>query len=283
MERFEAGLRVLRRALQLDLRMAANLLDQEGYLAGSDRVRVEALHRAFADPDAHAMFCARGGYGSTRLLGTLDPERLRQHPKTIVGFSDITALLCWAYVRAGVRGIHGPVITQLSTLHPEDVDRLVDMLRGEVPSPLCASQGTVLRGGTVEGPLIPANLEVLRSLVGTRYLPPMQGAILALEEIGERPYRVDRSLTQLLSSGALRGVRGIVLGQFVNCDPPDDQGIGPTAIQAAIERLGTLGIPLVSGFEFGHDETRHAALPFGGQVRLLADDCTLEFLEPAAT
>lgn len=281
MERFETGLKVLRRALSLDLRIAANLLEQEGYLAGSDRARVEAMHVAFGDPESRAIFCARGGYGATRLLGTLDPQRLRARPKALVGFSDITALLCWAYVSAGIRSIHGPVVTQMSTLHPEHVDRLVDMLRGDLPQPLSAAEGTVLHGGTVEGPLFPANLEVLRALVGTRWFPPLQGAILALEEVGERPYRVDRSLTHLLSSGALRGVRGVVLGQFIRCDA--DDGVGPTAQQVALERLRTLGVPVTTGFPFGHDTVHNAALPFGGLVRLSADDCTLEFLEPVTS
>jgi muramoyltetrapeptide carboxypeptidase len=278
MERFERGLKVLRRTLSLQLQMADNLLEQEGFLAGSDSMRLGALHRAFSDPDASAIFCARGGYGATRLLGTLDPERLRRHPKLLVGFSDITALLCWAYVRAGLRGIHGPVVTQMSTLHPEEMTRLVDLLTGQVPAPLQSQEGTVVGGGTVEGELIVGNLEVLRALVGTRYFPELQGKILAIEDVGERPYRLDRTLTQLLSSGVLRGVRGIVVGQLVGCDGPE--GLGPTALEVVVERLGSLGVPLATGFEFGHDDHHNAALPFGARVRLHADECTLEFLEP---
>lgn len=281
MERFDKGLKVLRRVLDLDWRMGSNLLEQDGYFAGPDRTRIDALHQAFGDAQARVVWCARGGYGATRLLASLDGERLRADPKVIVGFSDVCALLCWAYVKSGTIGIHGPVITQLSTLHPDDVERVVDMLRGEVPSPLCASEGTVLHGGTVEGRLFPANLEVLRALVGTRYFPPLQGGILALEDVNERPYRIDRGLTHLLSCGALRGVRAVVLGDFCGCDAPEEERVGPSAEQVAIERLRTLGIPVVSGFRFGHDPVRNAALPFGGHVRLNADDCTLEFLEPA--
>lgn len=279
-ERFDRGLRVLRRALRHDYILADNLQEQEGYFAGSDRQRVDALHRALLDPDADAIFCARGGYGATRLLASLDPAGLTRHPKPIVGFSDITALLCWALVRAGVPSIHGPVITQLSTLEQADIQRLVDLLSGEVPAPLSAEEGTVLRGGTVEGTLIAGNLEVLRSLVGTRYMPRLDGAILAFEEVGERPYRIDRSLTHLMASGALRGVRGIVVGQCLRCDEPEDGNVGPDAIDVVIERLTTLGVPIVTGFPFGHDPTRNAALPVGVLARLHADNCTLEVLEP---
>lgn len=276
-ERFERGLKILRRALPLDLHHGANLLEQHGFLAGTDRERLSALHVALGDPEATLVLCARGGYGATRLLGALDPERLRNHPKLLVGFSDITALLCWAAIRAGVRSIHGPVVTQLSTLQPQDVRRLVDMMLGELPEPLIAQEGMVIHGGTVEGPLMAGNLEVLRSLIGTRYFPPLQGTILALEEVTERPYRIDRALTQLLSSGVLRGVRGIVIGQLTQCD---EEGIEPTAKEVVAERLKTLGIPVVTGFGFGHDPHANAALPIGVPTRLHADDCTLDFLEP---
>lgn len=280
LERFERGLKALRRRIDLEVLHADNLLEQSGYYAGTDAQRLQATQRALADAEARAVLCARGGYGATRLLGGLDPERLRAQPKPVVGFSDITALLCWAYVRAEVAGIHGPVITQLSSLADEDVDRLVDLLRGEVPAPLVAEEGSVLHGGTVEGTLLAANLEVLRSLIGTRVMPPMTGVILAIEEIGERPYRIDRALTHLLSSGALRGIRGVIVGQLLGCEEPADGNLGPDAGAVVLERLATLGVPVVTGFPFGHDSRRNAALPFGTRARLHADSCTLELLEP---
>lgn len=278
LERLERGIRRLRRELRADVVMADNLLEQDGYLAGPDALRLSELHKAFADPNAAAVYCARGGYGATRLLGNLDPSRLREHPKVIVGFSDITALLCWAYTRAGLPGIHGPVLTQLGTVSPSDMQRVTDLLEGNLPPPLEAAQGMVVHGGRVEGRLIAGNLEVLRSLLGTRFFPPLQDTILAFEEVAELPYRIDRTLTQLLASGALRGVRGIVVGQLIDCGTPDQ--LGPTAHEVVVERLGTLGIPLVTGMPFGHDRANNAALPFGTRVRLEADDCTLEFLEP---
>lgn len=282
-ERFDRGLKVLRRALPLDYCLGANLLEQQGYLAGPDAARLDALHTAFADAGASMVICARGGYGATRLLPSLDPSALSAHPKVIVGFSDVTALLCWALVRAGVPSIHGPVITQLSTLRPDHVDRLVSLLQGEVPPPLVAETATVLHGGTVEGRLIAGNLEVLRALVGTRFWPSLDGCVLALEEVGERPYRIDRSLTHLIAAGALRGVRAVIVGQLVGCEEPEDGHIGPSAHEVVVERLRTLGVPVVTGFPFGHERTDNAPLPFGTMARLHADDGTLEFLEPVVT
>lgn len=278
--RLDKGLRALRRALGEDtLELADNLLEADGYFAGSDEVRANSLHTAFADPNPGVLWCARGGYGLTRLLGRLDPARLRRNPKVIVGFSDVTALLSWAWVAASVATIHGPVLTQLGGLHPGDTEHLFDLLRGEVPPPIVASEGSALHGGAVEGRLVAGNLEVLRSLVGTRFFPPMRGNILAIEEINEAPYRIDRALTHLLSSGSLRGIRGVAVGQLSMCERPKP-GVGPSAEDVVLERLGTLGIPVVTGFDFGHDSGRNVALPFGTRVRLRADDCTLELLEP---
>ncbi|MCX4245997.1 S66 peptidase family protein [Paraliomyxa miuraensis] len=281
-ERFDRGLRVLRRHLDAELVLAPNIHEQEGYFAGSDRLRLQCLHAALGDPDARVVMTARGGYGATRLLSALDPELLRRHPKLLVGFSDITALLCWAWVRAGIPSIHGPVVTQLSTTCPDDLQRLVDLLRGEVPAPIEATEGTVIHGGTVEGTLVAANLEVLRALVGTRFMPSLAGAVLAIEEVTERPYRIDRTLTHLLSAGAMRGIRGVVVGQLTDCEEPETGRYGPTAHDVVVERLATLGVPVVTGFPFGHDPERNAALPFGARVRLVADDCSLELLEPVA-
>lgn len=281
-ERFDRGLRVLRRQLDLEVVLADNIHEQHGYFAGPDALRLRCLHEAFADPDARAILCARGGYGATRLLGALDPSRLRDDPKLLVGFSDITALLCWAWVHVGMPSIHGPVLTQLCTVSPDDVQRLVDLLRGEVPAPLEAAEGTVIHGGTVEGTLIAGNLEVLRSLVGTRAMPSLSGAILAIEDVGERPYRIDRTLTHLMSAGALRGIRGVAVGQLTGCDEPEGGQYGPTGLEVVVERLSTLGVPVVTGFPFGHHSERNAALPFGTLVRLAADDCTMLFLEPVA-
>ncbi len=279
--RLDKGMRSLQRALgdEHPVELASNLLESDGYFAGPDDERAEGLHTAFSAPDPGVILCARGGYGLTRLLSRLDPARLRRNPKSIVGFSDVTALLSWAWVAASVATIHGPVLTQLSGLHPGDVAHLFDLLRGEVPPPIVASEGSALHGGTVEGRLIAGNLEVLRSLVGTRFFPPMRGNILAIEEINEAPYRIDRALTHLLSSGSLRGVRGVLVGQLSMCERPKP-GVGPSAEEVVLERLGTLGVPVVTGFEFGHDSGRNMALPFGTRVRLRADDCTLELLEP---
>lgn len=283
-DRLEAGILALRAALGPlagEFSLAPNLAARHGYFAGDDDTRLAALASALADPEIDAIVCARGGYGLTRLLPRLDPGRLT--PKLLVGFSDVTALLAWALVGRGLASVHGPVLAQLGELPDGDRERLALLLAGDDPGALVADSGAVLRGGVVEGPLIAANLEVLRTLVGTRFMPDLAGCILALEEVGERPYRIDRALTQLLTSGALRGVRGVAIGQLHLCEePPTGNPDSPVAEAVVLERLATLGIPVVTGFPFGHTLTRNAALPFASQVRLDADNAALYCLEPLA-
>lgn len=262
--------------------LAANLGERSGYFAGDDERRLAALHAAMRDDEAELIWAARGGYGLTRLLDRLDPGPLRERAKLIVGFSDVTALACWAYVACGRRSLHGPVVAQLAELPPDDVERVFGMIEGEVPEPLVAEHDAlVLHGGRVEGPMIVGNLEVLRALIGTPFMPSLQGAILAIEEVGERPYRIDRALTQLLSSGSLRGVRGVAVGQLHACVEPEGGGSqGWTAREVIEDRLGRLGVPLVIGLPFGHEPTRNAALGFGVLARLDASLGSLEQLEP---
>jgi len=280
-DRLESGLAVLRTLVPGEISLAPNLAARAGYFAGDDRARLAALQAALADKAIDAVVCARGGYGLTRLLPLLDPARLAAAPKLLVGFSDVTGLLAWSLAQVGLASIHGPVVAQLATLGADDHERLALLMRGEDPGSLSAETGAILHGGVVTGPLFAGNLEVLRSLLGTRAFPDLSGCVLALEEIGERPYRIDRMLTQLLTSGALRGVRGVAVGGLVACDEPETGNPdSPTAEEVVLERLGVLGIPVVTGFPFGHAPDRNAALPVGSVVRLDAEHATLTMLEP---
>jgi muramoyltetrapeptide carboxypeptidase len=281
LDRTRRGLAHLRQRLGAPT-LASNLERRQGYFAGDDAERLAALDSALRDDRVGVIWAARGGYGATRLLGRLDAALLRARPKLLVGFSDVTALLCWAFVQGNAPGIHGPVVAQLDDLGEEDRDRLWDLLEGELPVPLLADESsTVLHGGRVDGRLIAGNLEVLRALIGTPYMPTLAGAILAIEEVGERPYRIDRALTQLIDSGALRGIAGVVVGDLHGCvEPEDGRSKGWSALEVCEERLARLGIPVLIGLPFGHVPGRNAALGFGVRARLDAEQGVLEQLEP---
>lgn len=237
------------------LKLSPQMEGRWGYLAGTDRDRRQALEAAWSDPDSRGILCSRGGYGGARLLE--DWQWPPTPPKWLIGFSDITSLL-WSLAQQGVAGIHGPVLTTLGAEPAWSRQRLFDCVEG---LPLPPLTGTGWGGGQVSGMLLPANLTVATHLLGTPLQPSLEGVILALEDVAEAPYRIDRMLTQWRLSGALRGVKGIALGRFSQCQAPAH--IPSFTVEEVLrDRLGDLGIPIVSELAFGHNGV-NAALPVG--------------------
>lgn len=277
-ERLEAGLARLRP--HLNLRVPDEVIAKQGYLAGADERRADELDAMLRDPDIRAIVLARGGYGIARILPLLDPAILRADPKPIVGFSDGTALLAWA-ARAGVRGIHGPVIGQLGDLPDEDVASMVRALRD--PTPLGRLPWTLAPIGpgfdrAIEGRLVGGNLTLWANLVATPWQIDPAGAIALFEEVGEKPYEVDRDLTHLINAGALAGAAGALVGDLTRCNEngcPEDETA--TAFAAIDDRLRHLVLPGLRGAPVGHG-TRNVSLPFGGRA-VLHPDGTLELLD----
>jgi muramoyltetrapeptide carboxypeptidase len=297
LEAFEKGIEIWQsRGYKVEL--GSNWNTQYGYLAGSDRQRRQALAEAWEDPNCKAILCARGGYGSARLLegwhwgegqevqsskfkvqrrseggtrGVGEEEKIF-NPKWVVGFSDVTGLL-WSLAKVGISGVHGAVLTTLA-LEPEwSRDRLFDCLEGRSLAPL---QGKGWGGGQITGKLLPANLTVATHLLGTFVQPSLDGVILALEDVTEAPYRIDRLLTQWRMTGAFQGVRAIALGRFSRCEPPF--GTKSWTIEEVLrDRIEDLGIPIVSELPFGHDGV-NAALPVGTIAHLDANKGTLAVL-----
>lgn len=224
------------------------------------------LQHAFDDASLRAVFTARGGYGSARLL----PKLRLSRAVPLIGFSDITSLHCAMQTR-GQRSLHAPVLTQLGKSPNDVVDRLFAILSGATPPPLEAAR--VIVPGRAEGPLLGGNLSVLTRLIGTPWWPSLRGAVLLLEDVGERPYRIDRMLTHLKLSGLLEGVVGLALGEFTDCD---DATYPLTEVLDELVR--DLGLPCVAGLRIGHGDVNQAA-PLGARVRLDADAGRLEWLE----
>ena len=269
-EAFESGLAALQPRYRVEFQ--AGLFQRYRYLAGDDSRRLDELRGALRDPQIKAVFCARGGYGAMRLLPHL--EALRS-PKPLVGFSDITALHLWLQ-QQGVVSLHGPVVTQLGRQSEALRQRLFALLESSAPASPLSGTDTYVRG-KVEGPLIGGNLSVLSRLLATPYLPPLEGAVLLLEDVGERPYRLDRMWTHLALAGVFRNVRGIVLGSFSGCDEPDADYASAEVLRGLAEQTG---LPCAAGFPIGHGELNEP-VPLGVQVRLDADARRLEFLEAA--
>jgi muramoyltetrapeptide carboxypeptidase len=270
----DRGLAVLRDRLGLQPRLRADVAARDGYLAGSDGRRADEWKEAVADVQAKAIFCARGGYGSMRILPAIDPRPLLERPKLFVGFSDVTALHA-ALNRAGLATVHGPVVTQLGRLPEEPLAHLRALLFAEAPrpdrdgepAPGAGIAGTeTLRPGRASGPLLGGTLTILAHLAGTPYLPALDGAVLFLEDVGEKPYRLDRYLTQLRLAGALERLAGVAVGQLSGCDDGDQRGL-----DVVRDAVRDLGVPAIAGLPAGHED-RNFALPLGTRVTLVAPE-----------
>ena len=270
---FEAGLALI--GARYDAAYGPGVFERHRYLAGDDARRLSELTAALADPGVRAVFCARGGYGATRLLGYLGAGGPPGPAKPLIGFSDITALHLWLQAHGRV-SIHGPVLTQLGRLAQTTSQRLFDLLESTAPAP--PLHGTeAYAGGVAEGPLLGGNLSVLTRMLGTPFMPALQGAVLLLEDQGERPYRLDRMWTHLQLAGVFAQVRGIALGTFSSCEEPDAQYTSRDVLR---ELAQATGLPCAAGFPIGHGEVNEP-VPLGVRVRLDADAASLTFLEPA--
>lgn len=243
-----------------ELELCPGFDQQWGYLAGDDRTRRINLMTGLKDSIYRGIVCGRGGYGSARLLE--EWQWPADQAKWLIGFSDVTSLL-WSLAQQGVAGVHGPVLTTLMDEPDWSQQRLFDWVRGQSLAPL---SGEGWGGGVVAGLLLPANLTVATHLLGTPVQPALTDVILALEDVAEAPYRIDRMLTQWRTSGALGRVKGIALGRFSHCVAPAHIP-SLTVEQVLRDRLGDLGIPVVSGLPFGHNGA-NAVLPVGVPVEL---------------
>ncbi|MFM2429903.1 MAG: hypothetical protein RLZZ511_1116 [Cyanobacteriota bacterium] len=268
------------RAQGYRIELMAGYDDRWGYLAGTDDSRRSQLVAALQNPECKGILCVRGGWGGARLLeGWMENGQLRLPEgitppmlnKWLVGFSDITSLL-FGLSQFGVAGLHGPLLTTIGAEPDWSLERLFGLVRGQS---LPSLQGQGWGGGTAQGLLLPANLTVATHLLGTPMQPDLAGVILAIEDVGEAPYRIDRMLTHWRMAGALDKLAGIAIGRFSQCEPP--AGYHSLSIEEVLrDRLGDLGLPIVAGLRFGHDG-ENAVLPVGRPVTLDADAGTLEF------
>lgn len=259
-ERFEQGLKIWRdRGYKVVLE--PNYGAREGYLAGNDEIRRQALARAWTNPEYKGILCVRGGYGGARLLENWQWAKISV-PKWLIGFSDVTSLL-WSLYNEGIISLHGPVLTTIAQESSWSCDRLFNYLEGkDLPS----LQGRGWGGKKATGRLLPANLTVATHLLCTRICPDFQNVILALEDVQEAPYKIDRMVTQWRLMGIFERVKGIVLGRFSGCDAPANIPSW-TVAQVWCDRLQGLEIPIISDLPFGHDGD-NACLPVGGMVEI---------------
>lgn len=270
-ERLETGIAYLE-GRGYRVRAATHLYARHHYLAGRDEQRAADLQAALADPEVRAVVCARGGYGTGRIVDRLDYGAVAADPKIVLGFSDTTGLHLALQARTGLVVFTGGLLSMdlggerdpfteewwwraLTTAGP----------LGNLP---LGDEFRVLRPGRAAGPLRGGCLSLLCSLLGTPYVPDLRGAILLLEDVDEYPYRLDRMLNQLRLAGVLESIGGLVLGQFKDCFTPEEMSRSPDLEEMVMELTAGLDLPVVAGLPYGHFPTR-LVLPLG--VRAVLD------------
>ena len=248
------------------------------HFAGTDRKRAEDINNFFKDDSVKAILCIRGGYGAARVLDKLDYNMISKHPKPLIGFSDVTALHIALGQKAGIATIHGPMSVSFTR---ENFDSpysrenffagLTSILPlGEIPMPEERKLETVIPG-SAEGVIMGGNLTVLCSLVGTPYELDGKGTLLLLEEIGEKPYRIDRMMYQLYQSGLLSRVNGIIYGDFTNCVDNDPDGLSDVSVDGILLHYARLSHkPVIKGMPSGHGKY-NVFLPMGVHARMSAN------------
>jgi len=238
-------------------------IDANTYLSAPDTVRAERLRMLWMDDEVKALMAVRGGYGCLRLLERIDFTLFRDNPKLLIGFSDLTTLLAANCSKAGLVGLHGPVVSTLSRINNQSRERLFSILTGSyLPCPV-AGKVEILRRGMGHGPLVIGNLTTLVHLVGTPYEPVFENALLIIEDTGESMYRVDRMLTQLACGGRLTNLAGLILGSFaMGSDFQNSDRMHQQLFERVTELTMDYAYPVWGSFPVGHGE-RNFAIPYG--------------------
>lgn len=281
------------RSLGFEPKEGVNARKVSGFLAGTDAERLADLHAAFADKLVDAIFCVRGGYGASRLLPKINYELIRRNPKIFVGYSDITALHLAISQKTGLVTFHGAGAASINSDYTQK--HLLDVLMNPVSRYKIESsvynaaheentyKMQIIRAGKTSGRLIGGNLSLLAALAGTNYgLKSLRGKLLFIEDVNEKPYRLDRMLTQLRESADFRGVSGVAVGICDGCDVPNDDLDTQTAADVFKERLSDLGVPVIYGLSFGHIREQFC-LPVGIRAEMNTADSSLTLLEPAVS
>lgn len=246
-------------------------MERDGYLAGTDTQRLADLNAAIRDDRIDGIWCVRGGYGAMRILDGIDYDAMRRRPKTLIGYSDITALHAAFATRANVVTFHGP--TARGALTDFTRDSLQRATIAQTDSCGVAPEARTIRRGVAAGRLVGGNLALLAALTGTPFAPDYRATILVLEDVAEPTYRIDRMIRQLVLSGTLGELAGIAFGQFTDGDAAEEGNVrGLNDILRETAEL--LGVPAVAGIPLGHIEHQWT-VPLGARAELDADGCAL--------
>jgi len=265
-----------------------HVLEKKGYLAGEDQFRADDLNAMFRDPQIDAIICTRGGYGTPRIIDQLDFEAIGNNPKIFVGYSDITAISLAIWQKTGLVTFSGPMVAveMANNIHEFTEQNFWEMVSSPAPVGVLANPEDVplkiFKPGEAKGRLLGGCLSLINVLLGTPYCPDFNGAILFIEEIEEEAYRIDRYLAQMKMAGILDSISGIVLGQFIDCEPKDRTKPSLELDEIFHDYFDRLNIPVIQDFAYGHGPIKHT-IPIGAQAYLNTEKGGLIITEGAVS
>ena len=283
-ERITGGIAALR-ALGYDAFASEHASGKHApYFSGTVEDRLADLHNAFADTTVAAIICTRGGYGSNYLLRDLDLDLIRRHPKPFFAYSDHTTLQTWLLDQAGLVGFHGPMAAADFYLqNGVHLPSFQAALSGGLVE-VGAEQGMrMLRTGRARGVVYGGCLSILTAALGTPYAPQSEGKLVFIEDVGAKPYQIDRMLRQMILAGKFEGVRGFIFGEMLQCE---SAGAHPHLLDDVILRvLDGFDVPIATGLRSGHVSGGNVTLPMGLEAELMVDNdqIQLRYLESAVS
>ncbi len=273
MENYNSGVHVLE-SMGFYVSVSDDIFDRNRYLAGSDVHRANLLNKLFADSSIKAIVCARGGYGSIRILPLLDYNIIRNNPKIFIGFSDVSAILSAIYTKCGLVAFHGPMVTTLSETSQKTKESMEAIFFSDTKLEIKIEKSIVLKHGSASGIVSGGNLATLCHMTGTSFEPGFKDHILFLEDRGEAVYKIDRMLTQMKMAGCFDGIVGLVLGSFEDCGELKE-------VFSVIDNIfKDEDIPVIASLEAGHGKN-NITIPFGITATLDSDKHLLSFHEVA--
>jgi len=277
----ELGLAALRKR-GFDAVVGANALGKEPpFFSATVARRLDDLHRAFADPAVRVIFCTRGGYGSNYLLEDLDLDLIRDNPKPVFAYSDLTTMQTWLLDQLGLVGFHGPMVAadfyREGGVHEASFEAA---LSGESAAIESREGLRILKSGRARGIVYGGCLSILTFALGTRFAPQTEGKMLFVEDVAAKPYQIDRMLRQMLLAGKFDGVTGLIFGEMLECISP---GASLELLDEVILRVfDWFEGPIAIGLRSGHVSRGNVTLPLGIEAELiLEDEPVLRYLEPA--
>jgi muramoyltetrapeptide carboxypeptidase len=264
-----------------NVKLSSNFFKQHGYFAGTDAERVDDIHELYRDKDVSVILAARGGWGTLRLLDKLDYDLIKNNPKPLIGYSDLTSLQLAIWSKTRIGSISGPMcaVEMGKGIHEFTEKHFWDYIsntESDYKINLKETSSTILCEGKAQGTLLGGCLSLVSFLQGTPYCPDFEGSILFLEDVGEKPYKIDRYFAHLKQCGVFDKISGLILGDFLDCEE-EDSGTTSFTLQTIIEDyFANARFPVICDFPYGHGDIK-ISMPIGGDAKFDTFNMNLTF------